>query len=144
MRLSRYPELEDLSCEHHQTNSSTQCSPLSVVGLQRGSFLIGREVQSVATPAAILCHKEPAAQTTPQNSPRQGVENLANSSTPASYARNQFCPQISYISIKSRYFNSRVISAERVDQSESRADRVTAASQWGAGMMVVKHNCIKS
>ena len=36
-----------------------QCSPLSLVELQRGLALIGREVQCVAMPA-LLCHKEPA------------------------------------------------------------------------------------
>ena len=36
-----------------------QCSPLSMVEVQQSSTLIGRELQSVATPA-ILCHKEPA------------------------------------------------------------------------------------
>ena len=36
-----------------------QCSPLSLVELQRGSALIGGEVHGVASPA-ILCHKETA------------------------------------------------------------------------------------
>ena len=36
-----------------------QCSPLSLVEVQSDSALIGRELQSVATPV-ILCHKEPA------------------------------------------------------------------------------------
>ena len=36
-----------------------QCAPLSLVEIQRGSALIGRELHSGATPA-LLCHKEPA------------------------------------------------------------------------------------
>ena len=35
-----------------------QTAPLSLVQVQRGSALIGRELQSVATPV-IVCHKEP-------------------------------------------------------------------------------------
>ena len=45
------PNVDLVSCE--------QCSPLSLVEIQPGSALIGREVQSVAL-AVILCHKEPA------------------------------------------------------------------------------------
>ena len=37
--------------------SLRQCSPLPLVELQRASALIGRELQSVATPG-LLCHKE--------------------------------------------------------------------------------------
>ena len=44
-------------------NSPRQDSHLSLVELQRGSALIGRELYSVATPA-ILCHKEPARAST--------------------------------------------------------------------------------
>ena len=46
--------------------SPGQCSPLPLVEVRRGSTLIGRELQSVTTPA-ILCHKEPA-RTSPDSS----------------------------------------------------------------------------
>ena len=41
------------------TLTGLQCSTLSLVEECRGLALIGRELQSVATPA-LLCHKEPA------------------------------------------------------------------------------------
>ena len=46
-----------------------QCSPLSLVEVQRGSALIGLELHSVAT-SAFLCHKEPVYCT---QSPQLGV-----------------------------------------------------------------------
>ena len=52
-----------LSQEAATLRNEPQCGPLSLVEVQRGPALIGRESFRVLLVPALLCHKEPALST---------------------------------------------------------------------------------